>query len=227
MKRYLAEFTGTFILVYFAVGGAVFGIDKIGAVGVALTFGLLMVALAYGIGPVSGSQLNPAVTLGMLLARRMTAAEAGRYAAAQVLGGVAAAGVLKLTVVTGAITDQTRGFGSAGFDGTVNAAGAFVVEALLTALLVLIFLLVTDGLVVEGFAGLAIGLTLAAVQLVGIPLTGASVNPARSIGPALFAGGERLGKLWLLVLAPLVGGVLAALLAPRLHRSRDAGQNVS
>ncbi|GIH74571.1 aquaporin [Planobispora longispora] len=226
MKRYAAEFAGTSILVYFGVGSAVFGIDKIGAVGVALAFGLVLLALAHSLGPVSGCHVNPAVTLGMLLAGRLLPAEAGRYIAAQVLGGVAGAAVLELTVSAGEITDRTKALGANGFGAAVNGVGAFLLETLLTTVLVLTYLLVTDRIALrEPSAAAAVGLTLAAVHLAGIPLTGASANPARSIGPALFAGGERLGQLWLFIAAPLVGGILATVIATRLHRSSAAGEN--
>ncbi|GAA3444422.1 aquaporin [Planomonospora venezuelensis] len=225
MKRYAAEFAGTFILVYLAVGSAVFGIDKIGAVGVALAFGLVLLALAAGIGPVSGCHVNPGVTLGMLVAGRMSAGEAGGYVLSQLLGGVAGASVLKLTLSLGEITDQTKALGSNGFGMTVNSTGAFLVEALLTMTLVLTYLLVTERVALGLAAAPAVGLALAAVHLVGIPLTGTSVNPARSLGPALLAGGERLEQLWLFLSAPLVGGAAAALLAAALHHLHGPGEN--
>ena len=187
-RRVVAEFIGTFILVFFAVGSAIFGIDKIGPVGVAFAFGFVLLALAYAIGPISGCHVNPAVTLGILLSRGIGAAEAGFYAVAQVIGAVVAAGLLKLLVTVGGITDQTGGLGTNSWGKSVNLFGALVVEILLTALLVLVVLLVTRVDAAPGFAGLAIGLVLTVIHLVGIPLTGTSVNPARPIGPALFAG---------------------------------------
>jgi aquaporin Z len=203
-----AEAVGTFVLVFFAVGSAVFGIDTIGATGVALAFGLVLLALAYAIGPVSGCHVNPAVTLGVWLARRTSTREALSYVIAQVVGAVVAGALLKALVAWGGITDQTGGLGTNSWGKTVNAGGAFVVEVLLTALLVLVVLLVTGRATAPGFAGLAIGLTLTVIHLVGIPLTGTSVNPARSIGPALFAGSTALGHLWLFVVAPLVGALV-------------------
>lgn len=223
MRRKLsAELVGTFVLVFFAVGSAVFGIDKVGAVGVALAFGLTLLALAYALGPVSGCHVNPAVTLGVLLARRITPREAVGYVLAQVLGAVLAAAVLKGLVEWGGITDATGALGSNGWGDTINGGGAFVVEVILTALLVLVVLLVTGRATAPGFAGLAIGLTLTVIHLVGIPLTGTSVNPARSIGPALFAGTEPLGQLWLFIVAPLVGAVLAAAVWPVIRADEDA-----
>ena len=210
MRRVLAEGVGTFVLVFFAVGSAVFGADRIGAVGVALAFGLVLLALAYALGPISGCHVNPAVTLGVLLRRGITPREAGGYVVAQLVGAVVAGGLLRLLVDVGGVKDQTRVLGTNGWGETVNGVGAFVVEVLLTFLLVAVELLVTRTDAAPGFAGLAIGLVLTVIHLVGIPLTGTSVNPARSIGPALFEGGPALAQLWLFVVAPLLGAVLAA-----------------
>ena len=216
VRKSLAEFVGTAILVFFGVGAAVFGIDKIGPLGVALTFGLLLLALAYAIGPTSGCHINPAVTLGVLLSRGITRAEAGAYWCAQILGGIVAAALLKGMTTFGHVADQTGSLGANGWGAAVSGPGAFVIEAALTFLLVFVVLHVTGRAAAPGFAGLAIGLTLTAAILAGLPLTGASINPARSIGPALFAGPLPLFQLWLFVAAPLVGGALAALIVPRL-----------
>lgn len=207
-RKLVAEFVGTFVLVFFAVGSAVFGIDDIGPVGVALAFGFVLLALAYAIGPVSGCHVNPAVTLGVLLSRAITPREAGGYVGAQILGAILAGGVLRLMVAAGGVSDQTGALGTNAWGTTVNGFGAFVVETLLTFLLVLVVLLVTRHDAAPGFAGLAIGLVLTVIHLVGIPLTGTSVNPARSIGPAVFEPAA-LGQLWLFVVAPLVGALLA------------------
>ncbi|WP_370444382.1 aquaporin [Blastococcus sp. TF02A-30] len=212
VRSLIAEFVGTALLVLVAVGAAVGGIDSIGALGVALAFGLTLLALAYAIGPISGCHVNPAVTLGVLLSRGMTATEAGLYWIAQFAGGIAGAAVLQLlTSDFGEVTDQTGTLGANDWGATISGGGAFVIEVLLTFVLVAVVLLVTGKAAAPGFAGLAIGLTLAAVHLVGIPLTGTSVNPARSLGPALFAGGDPLAHVWLFLLAPLVGAVLAVL----------------
>ncbi|MGX5657400.1 aquaporin [Geodermatophilus nigrescens] len=216
-RQVLAEFLGTALLVVVAVGSAVAGLDVLGPTGVALAFGFVLLALAYAIGPVSGCHVNPAVTLGVLLSRGMTAAEAVAYWIAQVAGAVAGAALLwLLTGDVGGVTDQTGALGANDWGDTVTAGGAFVVEAVLTFVLVLVVLLVTARSAAPGFAGLAIGLTLTAVHLVAIPLTGTSVNPARSIGPALFAGGDPLAHVWLFVLAPLVGAVVAVAAARAL-----------
>jgi aquaporin Z len=214
VRSVAAEFVGTALLVFLAVGAAVVGFDLLGPLGVALAFGFVLLALAYAIGPVSGCHINPAVTLGVLLSRGMTVAEAGAYWVAQLAGGIAGAAVLQLlTSGFGEVTDQTGALGANDYGATISAGGAFLLEVLLTAVLVSVVLLVTGRAAAPGFAGLAIGLTLAAVHLVGIPLTGTSVNPARSLGPALFAGGDPLAHLWLFLLAPLVGAVLAVALA--------------
>jgi aquaporin Z len=153
--------------------------------------------------------VSPALTLGVLATRGIRAAEAGAYVVAQVVGAVLAGGLLKLLVTVGGVTDQTGGLGTNSWGKTVDLFGAFMVEILLTALLVLVVLLVTHADATPGFAGLAIGLVLTAIHLMGIPLTGTSVNPARSIGPAVFAGVEALSQLWLFIVAPLIGALLA------------------
>lgn len=220
-RKLTAEFVGTFLLVFLAVGAAVFGIggfvgvDKngpgSGVVGVALAFGLVVLGLAYAFGPVSGTHINPAVTLGLLLSRRIPTQEAVGYWVAQFLGAILGGAVLKLFVSSFGVTDQTGGLGTNSYDnGAINMAGAFVLEVLLTAAFVLVILLVTERVAAPGFAGIAIGLTLTLVHLVGIPLDGTSVNPARSFGPALFAGGNALGQVWLFIVAPLVGAAVAA-----------------
>jgi aquaporin Z len=212
-----AEFLGTALLVFLAVGAAVGGIHTVGPLGVALAFGLVLLALAYAIGPISGCHVNPAVTLGVLLAKGMTATEAAYYWVAQLAGGIAGAALLKLmTSGFGNVTDQTGTLGSNDWGKNISAGGAFVLEVLLTFVFVSVILLVTGRSATPGFAGLAIGLTLTAVHLVGIPLDGTSVNPARSLGPALFDGGDSLAHVWLFLLAPLLGAVLAVVVVRAL-----------
>ncbi|PZS19573.1 MAG: aquaporin [Pseudonocardiales bacterium] len=223
IREALAEFVGTLILVFFAVGSAVFGVDRIGAVGVAFTFGLVLLALAYAIGPTSGCHVNPAVTLGVLLRGGMSLQRAGVYWLAQVAGAIAGAALLKLlTSSFGKVKDQTGTLGSNDWGTSISGPGAFVLEIILTFLLVFVVLLVTGRAAAPGFAGLAIGLVLTAIHLVGIPLDGTSVNPARSLGPALFHGGTPLSHVWLFIVAPLVGGLLAALLVPVLTPAATA-----
>lgn len=213
-RKLVTEGLGTAMLVFFAVGAAVFGKDQIGTVGIALAFGLVLLALCYAIGPVTGCHVNPAVTLGIALRAGIGWTEAAGYWAAQVVGGIAGAALVYGMTRFGDVTDQTGALGTNGWGKSVNGVGAFVVETALTFLLVLVVLLVTARHATPGFAGLAIGLTLVVCHLGGIPLTGTSVNPARSIGPALFEGGDALNQLWLFIVAPLVGGALAALVAP-------------
>jgi aquaporin Z len=210
VRSLAAEFIGTALLVFLAVGAAVVGIDTIGPLGVAFAFGLVLLALAYAIGPISGCHINPAVTLGVLLAKGMTAGEAAYYWVAQFAGGIAGAALLKLlTSGFGGVTDQTGALGSNNWGDGISAGGAFLLEVLLTFMFVAVILLVTGRSATPGFAGLAIGLALTAVHLVGIPLDGTSVNPARSLGPALFAGGDSLAHVWLFLVAPLIGAALA------------------
>jgi len=210
VRSLVAEFLGTALLVFLAVGSAVGGIHAIGPTGVAFAFGLVLLALAYAIGPISGCHINPAVTLGVLLAKGMTATEAAYYWVVQFAGGIAGAAVLALmTSGFGGVTDQTGTLGSNNWGATISGGGAFLLEVLMTFVLVAVVLLVTGRSGTPGFAGLAIGLTLTAVHLIGIPLDGTSVNPARSFGPALFAGGQSLAHVWLFIIAPLVGAVLA------------------
>ncbi len=210
-----SEFLGTLLLVFFAVGSAVLGVQYIGAVGIALAFGFVLLALAYALGPISGCHLNPAVTLGMLTARRIDVRTAVTYWIAQLLGGVVGAALLFLLAKQVPGLKTSGKFGSNGYgdrsDVHINMGGAFLAEVVLTFLLVFVVLAVTHKVAVIGFDGLPIGLSLAVIHLVGIPLTGTSVNPARSLGPALFAGGAALSQLWLFLVAPLVGGVIAAL----------------
>jgi aquaporin Z len=217
IRKIVAEFMGTAILVFFAVGSAVFGIDKVGDVGVAFAFGFVLLALAYAIGPVSGCHVNPAVTLGVLMRRGLPLREAIAYWIAQLLGGILGGALLKLmTSKFGKVTDQTGALGTNDWGKTITGGGAFLLEVILTFLLVFVVLLVTGRAAAPGFAGLAIGLVLTVIHLVGIPLDGTSVNPARSLGPAIFAGSHAMSHVWLFIVAPLIGGALAALVAPLL-----------
>lgn len=223
-RKALAEAVGTSILVFFAVGSAIFGIKTIGPLGVALAFGFVLLALAYSIGPVSGCHVNLAVTLGVLIRKGITVSEAVAYWVAQVVGAIVAAAVLKLMVSGfGGATDETGGLGANDYGKAVTLGGAFLLEIILTFLLVFVVLLVTGRAAAPGFAGLAIGLVLTVIHLVGIPLDGTSVNPARSIGPALFNGGDSLTHLWLFIVAPMIGGAIAAFVAPLFETAVPAG----
>jgi aquaporin Z len=219
-RKYIAEFVGTFILVLLGVGTAVVGITTHGTGFVALAFGLVLVLGVYAIGPVSGCHVNPAVTISMVIARKMPINEAVGYWVAQLAGAIVGAGLLKLLVSQFQVTDETGTLGTNGYGKHISLGGAFIIETVLTFIFVLVILLVTDKAAAAGYAGLAIGGALVAVHLVGIPLTGMSVNPARSLGPALFEGGQALKQLWLFIVAPLLGGALAAV-GYRFIRAED------
>ena len=216
MKKYAAELVGTFVLVFGGVGSAVLAGSHIGFVGVAFAFGLSLLAMVYTIGPISGCHINPAVTLGVLLAKKIGVKDAVGYWVAQVVGAVIASACI-LFIANGAAAGYNaaiEGLGANGYGahspGQFSMAAAFVAEVILTMFLVLTVLGSTDIKAPVGFAGLAIGLVLTLIHLVGIPITNTSVNPARSIGPALFVGGWALQQLWLFILAPLIGAAIAA-----------------
>ena len=211
MKKYAAEFVGTLILVFMGCGSAmVLGCDVTGGhLAVALAFGLAIVATAYVIGDVSGCHINPAVSLAMLINKKLSAGEFVGYVIAQIIGAIAGAGLLKMLTSFG-IADLTGSLGSNGIASAGGIVGALIIEVILTFIFIFTILGVTSSKNNGSVAGLVIGLTLAFVHIVGIPLTGTSVNPARSIGPALFAGGEALNNVWVFILAPLVGAALAA-----------------
>ncbi len=215
-KRLIAEALGTFILVLFGCGAAVLMGAQIGMLGISLAFGLAIVAAAYGLGAISGAHLNPAVSLGMVAAGRMSFADFVGYALAQTLGAILGAGVLYLIASGKAdYVLATNGLGQNGYGpgylGEYSLTAALVFEAVMTFIFVTVILGSTGTGTAAGFAGLAIGLTLAAIHLVGINVTGVSVNPARSIGPALFVGGNALSQLWVFIVAPLAGGAVAGL----------------
>ena len=206
MRKYVAEAIGTAVLVLLGCGSAVFGGTHLA---IAFAFGLSVVAMAYTIGGVSGCHINPAITLGVYLSGKMSIKDAAGYWLGQIIGGIAGAAILWwLTSMT---TFDMGGANVANVDNGVSAAGAFVTEVIATFIFVLVVLGATDSKVGAGnFAGLAIGLSLVLIHIVCIPLTGTSVNPARSIGPALFVGGEALKQLWIFILAPLMGASLSA-----------------
>lgn len=210
MNKLLAEFIGTAVLVLFGCGAAVLGAEAIGQVGIALAFGIAIVAMAYGIGPISGCHVNPAVSLAVFAAGRMTATEMVKYWVAQFLGALAGAAIL--AVIAGATTSLGQNGWGPGYLGEYGLAAALTFEIVFTAIFVIVILGATGEGASPGFAGLAIGLALAGIHLVGIQVTGVSVNPARSFGPAVLAGGQALSQLWLFLVAPAIGAVLGALL---------------
>jgi aquaporin Z len=216
LKKYWAELIGTFALVLVGCGSAVIAGDKIGFLGISFAFGLTVLAMVYTIGNISGCHINPAISVAMLVAGRLNVKDTVFYIVFQCVGAILAA--LVLWLIAGGIPGYSlavNGLGQNGYDalspGKYNMVSGFVFEVVFTAL----FLFVIFGSISKnapaGFAGLSIGLSLVLIHLVGIPITGTSVNPARSLGPALIAGGGALSQLWLFWVAPLIGGILAAL----------------
>src|SRR3954451_2744797 len=216
MSRYFAEFIGTFVLVFAGCGSAVLAGDKIGFLGISLAFGLSLLAMAYTIGHISGCHINPAVTLGLLITNKIERRFVVGYWVAQISGAIVAAACL-LAIAKGGphgYDPGALGFAANGFGehspGQYGLFAAALTEIILTFFLVFTVIGSTDLKAPVGFAGIPIGLVLVLIHLVGIPITNTSVNPARSIGPALFVGGWALEQLWLFILAPLAGAVLAA-----------------
>jgi len=224
MKRATAEFIGTFWLVFGGCGSAVlaakFPETGIGFLGVALAFGLTVLTMVYAFGHISGGHFNPAITIGMYTARRTPAADVAPYVIAQVLGAIAGAGVLYIIASGKPGFSLDDGFAANGYaehsPGGYSLLACLVAEVVLTFMFLMIILGVTDRRAPQGFAALTIGLALTVIHLVSIPVTNASVNPARSTGPALFVGGWAISQLWLFWVAPLIGAILAGLAYPAL-----------
>ena len=216
-KRTFAEFIGTFWLVFGGCGSAVLAAAfpglGIGFAGVALAFGLTVLTMAYAIGHISGCHLNPAVSVGLVVGKRFPASELPMYVIAQVLGGIAGAGILYLIASGKEGFSLAGGFASNGYGahspGGYSLGAAMTAEVVLTFMFLMIILGATDRRAPQGFAPIAIGLGLTLIHLIGIPVTNLSVNPARSTGPALFVGGWALEQLWMFWLAPIAGAVLA------------------
>lgn len=207
MKKYLAELVGTFVLMFVGIGTAAISGDKAGIVGISLAFGFTLLAMAYAIGPISGAHVNPAVSIGMAVAGRLPWSDVPGYVVGQVIGGIAAAGALLLIVPGGiAATANT-------IQGDYTVSAGFITEAVATFVLVLTVVGATSRIAPAGLAGIPIGLALAVANFVAIPVTNASINPARSIGPALYSGGgsDAVSQLWIFIVAPIVGGIIAAL----------------
>jgi aquaporin Z len=205
VRKYFAELVGTFILVLFGCGTAAVAGDKVGILGIAFAFGLALIGAAYGIGPVSGCHINPAVSLGVWVAGRMQVKDLFGYWIGQFIGGILAAGVLSviLSGVGGGYDIAASGLGQNGWGPGYQGASMIFVIVVLGS---------TQKSAPAGFAGLAIGITLVAIHIFGIHITGVSVNPARSFGPALLVGGKALAQVWLFLLAPSLGGIVAGLL---------------
>ncbi len=230
MKTYSAEFLGTFWLVFGGCGSAVlaaaFPDIGIGLLGVSLAFGLTVLTMAYAIGHISGCHLNPAVSIGLWVGGRFPARQLGPYIVAQVLGAIAAGGVLYLIASGAPGFDVGKGFASNGYGahspGGYSVTAALIAEVVLTAFFLIVILGSTDARAPAGCAPVAIGLALTLIHLISIPVTNTSVNPARSTGVALFVGDWAVAQLWLFWAAPIVGGMLGAMMY-RLISTEDNG----
>jgi len=216
MKKYVAELIGTFALVLVGCGSAVIAGQYIGFLGISLAFGLTVLAMVYAIGSISGCHINPAITIAMLVAGKMKSKDAVAYIIVQCIGAIIAAGVL--FVIASGQADYSlavNGLGQNGYGtlspGGYSLAACFIAEIVLTGLFLFVIFGSTSKDAPKGFAGVSIGFSLILIHLVGIPITGTSVNPARSLGPAIFVGGETLSQLWLFWAAPVIGGILAAI----------------
>ncbi len=219
MKKYVAELLGTFVLTFMGVGSAVFASSYIGLIGISFAFGLSLLVMVYTIGSISGCHINPAVSVSMFVAGKMKARDAVLYIVFQCVGAVLAAALVYGIAVgspggyslSGKNALGVNGYGLEGSPANYSLASCFVAETVLTFLFVLVIHGSLSERVPKGFAGLSIGFSLLLVHLVDIPITNASVNPARSLGPAVFVGGNALVQLWLFWVAPIIGGILAAL----------------
>jgi aquaporin Z len=215
VKKSVAEFIGTFTLVLFGCGTAVVSGGAVGHLGIAFAFGFALLAMCYAIGPVSGCHVNPAVSLGVYAAGRMTGRDLGGYVIAQLLGGVAGAGVLAVIAngLLGGYNIASSGLGQNGWGEGYQAgyalSAAMVFEFVATLLFVIVILGSTQGGAPTQMAGLAIGITLVVIHIFGINITGVSVNPARSLGPAILVGGKAISQVWMFLIVPSIAGILA------------------
>ena len=215
MKKYVAEFIGTFTLVLFGCGTAVVSGQAVGHLGIAFAFGFALLAMCYGIGPVSGCHVNPAVSLGVFAAGRMSSKDLGGYIVAQLLGGIAAAGVLAV-IANGLLAGYDVGASGLGQNGWGEGyqagyalSSAVVFEFVATLLFVIVILGSTQAGAPTQMAGLAIGITLVVIHIFGINITGVSVNPARSLGPAIWVGGKAISQVWMFLLVPSIAGIVS------------------
>jgi aquaporin Z len=217
MKKYLAELIGTLALVLIGCGSAVIAGGHIGYTGIAFAFGLTVLAMVYAIGSISGCHINPAITVAMLVAGKIKGKDAILYIIFQSIGAIIGAGILwAIASGNASFSLASNGLGQNGYGahspGGYGLAACFIAEVVLTAIFLFVIFGATHKDAPKGFAGVAIGFTLVLIHLVGIPITGTSVNPARSLGPAVFVGGDALAQLWLFIVAPLIGGIIAALI---------------
>ena len=225
MRKYVCEFIGTAVLVLFGCGSAAVAGGALGTLGIALAFGLSIVAMAYVIGNISGCHINPAVSLAMLISKKMSVKDFVCYVIAQVIGAIAGIGLLYAIMTSCGFDIAAQGLGANGFGSAsavnINMWGAILVEVILTFVFIYTILGVTSDESKSSVAGIVIGLTLAFVHIMGIPLTGTSVNPARSLAPAIFLGGEALKQVWVFIVAPFVGSALAAIVYKFLNKVED------
>lgn len=208
MKKPIAEFIGTFTLVFIACGAAIFAGAQIGLTGISLAFGLALIGMAYGIGPISGCHINPAVSLGVWVSGRMSLGDMIQYIIAQIAGAIVA--TLALSIIASGSTDGN--FAANAMQGEFSITSGLLFEIIATFLFVVVILGATQSSAPTAVAGVAIGLMLVAIHLIGIPITNTSVNPARSIGPALFQGGVAMSQLWVFIIGPMIGALGAGLL---------------
>ena len=223
MKKYVCEFIGTAVLVLFGCGSAAIAGGVLGTLGIALAFGLSIVAMAYVIGNISGCHINPAVSLAMAISKKITWKEFGFYTIAQVIGAIAGIGILYGIISSCGMDVNIVGLGANGFGEAsavgINMWGALLVEIILTFVFIYTILGVTSDEKKASVAGIVIGLTLAFVHIMGIPLTGTSVNPARSLAPAIFLGGEAIQQVWVFIVAPFIGSACAAFTFKYLNKA--------
>jgi aquaporin Z len=229
MKKYLAELLGTFVLVFIGTGSAVVAGKSIGVLGIALAFGISVLVMVYAIGRISGCHINPAITIAMLFNGKIPSKDAIIYIIMQCIGAIFAS-MLLLAIMTGLpgfdITSTNlgaNGYG-AGYLGGYSLTSAFITEVVMTFIFLMVIFGATSSKAPAGFAGIAIGFSLAMIHMVSIPITGTSVNPARSLGPALVAGGTALSQLWLFIIAPVIGAIIAAVVWKYLFE--DSGSAV-
>jgi len=227
MKKYTAEMIGTMVLVLMGCGSAVIAGQHIGFLGISFAFGIAVLTMVYAIGPISGCHINPAISIAMLAAGKMNLKDTIGYLIAQFIGGLVGAAVL-LAIATGR-ADYSLAINGLGQNGyglhspdQFSLMACLIAEIVLTAIFLLVIFGSTHKNAPKGFAGIAIGLSLAIIHMVGIPITGTSVNPARSFGPAVLVGGEALGQLWLFIIAPVIGGLLAAFIWKGLLEPKES-----
>ena len=223
MKKYICEAIGTCMLVLLGCGSAVLAGEQIGTIGIALCFGLAIVAIAYSVGRISGGHVNPAVSVAMLINKKITLKDFAFYVIAQIIGAFVGAGLLFAIIATTNLGKPGLGanvFGESNPVG-INVFGALLVELLATLIFVLVILGVTHNDKYAGKAGIVIGLTLALIHMILIPLTGTSVNPARSLAPAIIVGGVALQQVWVFIVAPMAGGALAGVIWKYLAKDEN------